>query len=385
MPTPEKFNSLHKYIHHHAKRGFWHLVDSFIPHERNNYQPHALQHRVLFGYSFLLILLKLLVVIAPVALPSSSLFSSAITPQNIFALTNQARQNLGVHELKYNQTLEEAAMLKAQDMLANQYFAHVSPAGVTPWKWFSDVNYKYKSAGENLAVHFQESENVQAAWMASPSHRANIVADKYQEMGVGVAIGQFEGVPATFVVEMFGTPRTSITEPITTEKVTSTQVRAVPISSSTVKLSVEPENPAEVVTAQLAGEQIDLEETAPGVWEGEVDVDTKTIPAGGDVVTAVIQDPSGTRVETLGVLAVGSNTQKFYIFNEGSDRFVKLFNSLAIGNLQDKVQTFYLAFIAFLAAGILAYIVILKLHIRRPSVISHALTVMGLAILLLLI
>lgn len=384
----ERLKKIHQYIHRRAKHGFWHLVDSFIPHTGNNHTPHALQHRVLFGYTVLLILLKLIVVVAPVALPSSSLFSSAITSVNVFNLTNQARENLGVQKLAYSQVLEDAATRKAQDMLDNQYFAHVSPTGVTPWKWFGDVGYTYRHAGENLAVHFHQAEDVQAAWMASPSHRANIVAEKYREIGVGVAMGQFEGVPATIVVQMFGTPRmptTAVAEPVTNQAVTSTQVRAVPTSDQVVRVSIQPEKPASAIVAQLAGEQVSLEETSPGVWEGDVAVNTNVIHESGDALTAVIVDDEGTRVESLGFVAPGDSTQKVYIFNEGSDRFVKLFNSFAIGNLQDKVQTFYYAFIAFLAAGILSYLAILKLRIHRPSVLSHALTVLGLAILLLLI
>lgn len=382
----QKLKQIHQYIHARAKHGFWHIVDSFIPHARNNYQPHALQHRALFGYSALLILLKLVVVLAPIALPSSSLFSSAITAQNVFNLTNQARENLGVHRLAYNQVLEDAANRKAQDMLNQQYFAHVSPAGVTPWKWFQDVGYKYRHAGENLAVHFHEAEDVQAAWMASPSHRANIIADKYDEIGVGVATGSFEGTTATFVVQMFGAPRQALAEPSETQPVTSTQVRTVPKSRDVVRVSVKRDEPAEAVVAQLAGEQISLEETEPGVWEADMNVNTRVVQENGEPLTAVFIDENGeAEVEQLAYLAPGDNTQRLYIFNEGTERFVKIFNSYAIGNLEDKVQTFYLAFIAFLAAGILAYLVMLKLRIHRPSVISHALAVLGLAILLLLV
>lgn len=382
----EKLSKLHKYIHSRAKHGIWHILDSFIPHERNNFQPHVLQHRVLFGYSALLILLKLVVVLAPIALPSSSLFSSAITQQNIFNLTNQARENLGIHKLSYNQTLEDAATKKAQDMLNNQYFAHVSPAGITPWKWFGESGYRYRHAGENLAVHFHEAENVQAAWMASPSHRANIVAEKYQEIGVGVATGNFEGTVATFVVQMFGTPREPRVEPSVNQVVTSTQVRAIPKTRDVVRLSVTRDEPTNAAIAQLAGEQISLEEVEPGVWEGDISVNTRIVQENGEPLTAVFTNEIGeTQIEQLAYIAPGQSTQRLYIFNEGTERFVKLFNSFAIGNLEDKVQTFYLAFIAFLAAGVVAYLAILKLRINRPSVISHALTVLGLAILLLLI
>jgi hypothetical protein len=42
--------------------------------------------------------------------------------------------------------------------------------------------------------------------MNSPAHRANIVKPQYTEIGIGVASGIYQGRPATFVVQFFGTP-----------------------------------------------------------------------------------------------------------------------------------------------------------------------------------
>ncbi len=200
---------MRKVIHlvkRHSRKAGRHLLDHFVPHERNQHNPHALKHRVLVGYSVILVLLKALALIVPVVLPSSSLYSSAVTPQNIVSLTNQTRQNLNLTALSVNEKLSQAASAKAQDMVANQYFAHTSPAGVTPWSWFQQAGYKYLVAGENLAVHFTSAEGVTEGWMASPSHRANIVNARYSEIGVGVAMGEFEGYQTTFVVQMFGLP-----------------------------------------------------------------------------------------------------------------------------------------------------------------------------------
>ena len=178
--------------------------DHFIPHRGNKHHPHILKHRVLFGYSIILILLKIIAVIGPIALPSSTLYSSAITPKNIIDLTNQTRDNLNLSKLKMNDRLAKAAADKAADMLKNQYFAHTSPSGVTPWDWIKKAGYSYRYSGENLAVHFEEAEEVEKGWLVSPSHRANIVNANYTEIGVGVVSGVFEDVPTTFVVQMFG-------------------------------------------------------------------------------------------------------------------------------------------------------------------------------------
>ncbi len=191
---------------HQAKKVGRHLWDHFVPHERNGHNPHVLKHRVLYAYSVLLVLLKVLVIVVPIALPSSSLYSSAITPQNIIDLTNQTRKNLNLGELQENSRLQAAAEAKAENMLQEQYFAHTSPAGVTPWSWMAKAGYRYLYAGENLAVHFTSAEGVGDGWLASPSHRANIVNSRYTEIGIGVSQGEFEGFPTTFVVQMFGQP-----------------------------------------------------------------------------------------------------------------------------------------------------------------------------------
>ena len=190
----------------HIRKAILHVHDHFVPHERNNHKPHFLSHRALAGYSVLLILIKVMLIVAPIALPSSSLFSSAITVDNIINLTNQTRINLGLTELTTSPILNVAAYNKAQDMLLNQYFAHTSPTGLTPWEFIKKAGYNYTYAGENLAVHFVTTESVSDGWMASPTHKANIVSPNYKEIGVGVINGDYEGYPTTFVVQMFGAP-----------------------------------------------------------------------------------------------------------------------------------------------------------------------------------
>lgn len=131
---------------------------------------------------------------------------------NVVAETNVERSQAGVNTLARSAVLDKAAALKARDMLVNQYFAHTSPGGVTPWYWFRQAGYSYRRAGENLAVHFDDSEKLVHAWMESPTHRANIVNGTFTEIGIGIATGTFEGVPTTVVVQLFGTPHAGVTK-----------------------------------------------------------------------------------------------------------------------------------------------------------------------------
>lgn len=129
------------------------------------------------------------------------------SPSIVVSETNNERSQSGKTALKRSEILDRAATLKARDMLENQYFSHKSPTGVTPWYWFDRVGYRYIKAGENLAIHFEDSKELVQAWMNSTSHRANILSNNYTETGIGTATGIFEGATTTFTVQMFGTPR----------------------------------------------------------------------------------------------------------------------------------------------------------------------------------
>jgi len=132
---------------------------------------------------------------------------SAIYASVLVNLTNKDRIATDVAELKVNPILEKAAQMKADDMASRSYFAHNTPEGLTPWYWFEQAGYKYKYAGENLAVNFENSEDVQTAWMNSRGHFLNIINPKYTEIGIATSTGIYKGRTAIFVVQMFGAPK----------------------------------------------------------------------------------------------------------------------------------------------------------------------------------
>ena len=134
---------------------------------------------------------------------------AAVSASDVVFFTNEERTRGGVSALVEDERLDRAAAAKAADMVGRGYFAHVGPGGQQPWEWITTEGYAYQFAGENLAVRFQESQDVVDAWMASPSHRANVLKTQYTNIGVGVAHGLFEGKPATYIVQYFGTPASS--------------------------------------------------------------------------------------------------------------------------------------------------------------------------------
>ncbi|MDD5606718.1 MAG: CAP domain-containing protein [Candidatus Pacebacteria bacterium] len=181
----------------------------FFPCKKNNYRPKLLSNRFLLSYAIILLLLKLIIIPFLFYFPETIFFAD-ITKARLIEFTNNARQNLGLNVLKENQTLNEAAYLKAQDMVAKGYFDHYSPEGISPWYWLQKINYNYKSAGENLAIGFLESEQAHQAWMDSISHRQNILNPIYEEIGIAVLKDNFQGRETTLVVQYFGTPKIMI-------------------------------------------------------------------------------------------------------------------------------------------------------------------------------
>ncbi len=133
-------------------------------------------------------------------------YASDISVDQVVAQTNTQRRTAGLGAVVFNQQLAQAAQAKAKDMFAKQYWAHTSPAGREPWDFMKDVGYTYRRAGENLARDFMVTPEMIDAWMASPTHRANILNGGFSEIGVAVVNGSLEGVETTLVVQMFGAP-----------------------------------------------------------------------------------------------------------------------------------------------------------------------------------
>ena len=175
----------------------------FIPCEENHYRPGILQSNFLPFLLLFLFFLKFIIIPFLIYFPNANLFAD-VSKAVLIELTNKERQELGLNLLKENSKLNQAALLKAQDILTYDYFAHQSPQGKTPWHWIKKANYNYQTAGENLGIGFLDSTEVHQEWNNSPSHKANLLNPKYQEIGIAIVKGNFQGNDATIVVQLFG-------------------------------------------------------------------------------------------------------------------------------------------------------------------------------------
>ncbi|MFA6177535.1 MAG: CAP domain-containing protein [Candidatus Paceibacterota bacterium] len=208
------------------------LKKHFIPHEGNEHRPHILRSENIRKIVVLIIFLEIITFLLPTFTHVNTTGNMAtVLPAVLAGLTNVERQSQNLPVLTESPILNKAAEMKAEDMATKSYFAHTSPEGKTPWYWLTQVEYKYQYAGENLAINFSDSRDVTNAWMASPTHKANIVKGNYTEIGTGVARGIYEGKETIFVAQVYANPlpkeisqiqpKKIITEPKTTPKIVS--------------------------------------------------------------------------------------------------------------------------------------------------------------------
>lgn len=135
---------------------------------------------------------------------------ASLTRSGVILWTNEQRKSEGLDPLEENEKLNQVAALKAQDMFNKQYFSHVSPSGEGIEDLAEKTDYEFINLGENLALgNFESDKALVQAWMESPGHRANILNPKYEEIGVAVQKGFFEGREVWIAVQEFGFPLSS--------------------------------------------------------------------------------------------------------------------------------------------------------------------------------
>jgi hypothetical protein len=176
----------------------------FIPHHSNNHRAKILHHQSLSIVIVILLGLTFLIPAFQREYPSVLGVSYSITTSDLLALTNQKRAEAGLPPLNLSAELSRAASDKASNMFQLNYWAHIAPDGTTPWYFIRNSGYEYLYAGENLARGFYNAPDVVNAWMASPTHRENILSPNYKDIGFAVSSGTLTGTETVLVVQEFG-------------------------------------------------------------------------------------------------------------------------------------------------------------------------------------
>jgi uncharacterized protein YkwD len=118
----------------------------------------------------------------------------ALVRAAVLCLINRKRAENGESPLVLNPELEQAAEGHCEELIADDYFAHVSPSGETPVDRIRDTGYIPNTSvgyviGENLAwgtYQLSTPQSIVSAWFASPGHLANILEAQYRDTGIGV-------------------------------------------------------------------------------------------------------------------------------------------------------------------------------------------------------
>jgi uncharacterized protein YkwD len=131
-------------------------------------------------------------------------------------LVNQERARNGELPLEPNAQLAQAAQGHSEEMVSEDYFAHIAPSGLTPVQRVDATGYVPNSEvgytlGENIAwgtLQLSTPSAIVAAWIASPEHLANILYSPYRDTAIGVApaapAALAEGQPGAVYSQEFG-------------------------------------------------------------------------------------------------------------------------------------------------------------------------------------
>src|SRR3989339_270390 len=223
--------------------------DFFIPHEGNNHKPKILRPRSLIAITLVLAILKISVVGYLFFIYPYQAKMSVEVVNRVLELTNKDRQENNLGSLTINPVLIASAQAKAQDLIDKNYFAHHSPDGKKPWDFINRDEYQYLYVGENLAMNFTTADSVHAALMNSPTHKKNILNDKYNEVGIAMLSGEIDGRKTNVLVELFASRKTE-TKLASQGEVTTPKVDQSEVEKS-IQDRVEPKK-EEIVPEKIA-------------------------------------------------------------------------------------------------------------------------------------
>ena len=151
--------------------------------------------------------MKRMILLAAALLTALSASASEITPQSIVAEMNVRRAAEGLGPLRIDARLAKAAGDRMRDMEEQEYWAHVGPDGLAPFRWLQPRGYAFAIAGENLAAGFETLEVLVDSWMESKGHRENILSPLYSDCGIAILDGSTTGrAVGKSVVVMFARP-----------------------------------------------------------------------------------------------------------------------------------------------------------------------------------
>ena len=102
----------------------------------------------------------------------------------VFRLINIERAYAGLSPLIKDDALTQAAKIRCVEIITD--FSHIRPEGNSCFTALQEAGASYSKAGGNIAIGQNNPDQVVAAWMDSPGHRANIMDPGFSRIGVAV-------------------------------------------------------------------------------------------------------------------------------------------------------------------------------------------------------
>lgn len=154
-----------------------------------------------------------IVVAAPFVTPAVK--DSAQVSKKVLSLVNDARSKArkcgrsefqAAQPLKLSAILNQTALVHSQDMANKNFFEHMGSDGSKVSDRATRAGYKWRTAGENIAIGAQTPEAVVQGWLNSPGHCANIMSLGFTEMGVAFVVDR-KSEAGIYWTQVFATPR----------------------------------------------------------------------------------------------------------------------------------------------------------------------------------
>ncbi len=135
--------------------------------------------------------------------------------REIHEQVNEHRTNRGLDPLAWDRTVASVSRAHSKDMADREYFSHTTPEGDGPHDRYREAGRGCSAYGENIAMSWagqpvevggetttyetdqEVAQGLVRQWMESPSHRENMLHDRWESGGVGVYVTDDGQVYAT--------------------------------------------------------------------------------------------------------------------------------------------------------------------------------------------
>ena len=115
----------------------------------------------------------------------------ALSPEEtaLLAETNAVRKAHGLAALRADAKLVAVARARSRDMAKRNYFDQVTPEGRSVFTVMREQKLYFGEGGENIAKSKRSAadapKDVVAGWAKHPAHRANLLQESFNRVGIG--------------------------------------------------------------------------------------------------------------------------------------------------------------------------------------------------------